>query len=354
MNHDFENFVVRNQREHFDQMDRYFTRLVEEAAHTRMRQWRRDYSSLDAYRRSVAPNRTRFFEMISAFQDERTALEPHEEILVEDDSLTIRRVRLKIVPEVEAYGLLLMPRGASGRMPAVIAQHGFGGSPETVAGLLQKDDEYRRFGRRLAERGYVVFAPRVMNNAKDRSLLSRKALLTGKRLIGLEVWKIMRVVDYLWSLPQVDRARVGMAGLSQGGLSTLYVAACDERIAAAVVSGYFNCRTNKLVVRSPHYTAYLDTSEDDKFIPRLLNEFSDGDLASLICPRPLFIESGTQDKVCWIEDVRKEFATAREHYERLGLGDRIQLGVFDGGHLFQGVESFAFLDQWLKGGKEAP
>jgi dienelactone hydrolase len=257
-------------------------------------------------------------------------------------------VRLKVTPEVEAYGILLIPHGLSGRAPAAIAQHGFGGSPETVAGLLKKEDEYGKFGKRLAERGYVVFAPRVMNNAKDRSLLARKGLLVSKRLIGLEVWKIMRVVDFLWSLKEANPARVGMAGLSQGGLTTLYAAACDERIAAAVVSGYFNYRTNKLVARSPHYTAYLDTSEDDKFIPGLLNEFSDCDLASLICPRPLFIEAGTQDKVCYVEDVRKEFILAREHYNRLGIGERIQLGIFEGQHAFHGVESFAFLDKWLK------
>jgi len=348
MHHEPEDRVLKNQREQFDQMDRYFSRLIEQAAHTRLRRWRRDYSSIEAYRKSVAVNRKRFVDMLSVIQEEHMPLDPEVEVLAEEEKYSVRRVRLKVAPEVEAYGIMLVPRGAAGRLPAVVAQHGVAGSPETVTGLLKKEDEYRRFGARLAERGYVVFAPRVMNNAKDRSLLARKAWLVNNRLIGLEVWKIMRVVDYLWSLKEVNPARIGMAGLSQGGLSTLYAAACDERIAAAAVSGYFNLRTNKLVVRSPHYTAYIDTPEDDKFIPGLLNEFSDSDLASLICPRPLFIEAGTRDKVCYVEDVRKEFLLARDHYNRLAIGERIHLGTFDGEHVFHGVESFNFLDKWLK------
>ena len=348
MHHEPEDRVLKNQREQFDQMDRYFSQLIEQAAHTRLRRWRRDYSSIEAYRKSVAVNRKHFVDMLSVIQEERMPLDPEIETLAEEEKYSVRRVRLKVAPEVEAYGIMLIPRGAAGRLPAVIAQHGFAGSPETVTGLLKKEDEYHRFGARLAERGYIVFAPRVMNNAKDRTFLAHKAWLVGKRLIGLEVWKIMRVLDYLWLLPEVDRAHIGMAGLSQGGLTTLYAAACDERIAAAVVSGYFNLRTSKLAVPSPHYTAYIETLEDDKFVFDLLNEFSDSDLASLICPRPLFIEAGARDKVCYIEDVRKEFHLARDHYNRLAIGERIQLGVHDGAHAFHGVESFDFLDKWLK------
>ena len=117
--------------------------------------------------------------------------------------------------------------------PALICVHGHAGTPEIVAGFLSeevlKNDIYRVFGRTAVQRGYVVWCPMILGyyseeresqegpQAQGRDLLHKKALLTGRTLMGLEVAKLRRAVDYLQTLPEVDPQRIGVAGRSGGG-----------------------------------------------------------------------------------------------------------------------------------------
>ena len=344
--------------------------LIEYSHITRESRWNRDYSSLEAYNRSVMLNRARFLDMMGGWHWRRKDLNPRLRRLGETEAYTIDEVLLRsfrYVPpaddveplDVDIDGILLIPavdieESEAGypiypeRMPAVIAQHGLTGSPETVCGLTAEDDAYHAFGAMLAEAGYVVFAPRMITYADKRQRLYRKSMLMGQRLMGLEMFNISRVVDYLQSLDVVDIDRIGIYGLSQGGQTALWVPAVEERITATVISGFFNRRTDKMVKASPHYTAYIDTSEEDKHYFGQLTEFSDSDIGSLICPRPIFIEAGTRDGAVWVEMAKQEFDKLRYHYQQLGVEDRIELGVFEGEHEIRAIESLEFLDRWLK------
>ena len=104
-----------------------------------------------------------------------------------------------------------------------------------------------------------------------------------------------------------------------------------------------------MIEPSPHYRSFIETGDDDKFFWGQLNEFSDSDIASLICPRPFFVEAGTEDRVFWLEHVKEEFSQLQSIYAELGIEERVELGIFEGPHLIHGIESFAFLDRWLMG-----
>ena len=333
------------------EIDRYYSALVYAAAETRERAWQRDMSSPAAYRRSIVTNRERFWQLMGGVPRNAVRLNPREEDLPEHPEITARRVWIPVDKGVHVYGVLLVPAEPTGPKPAVIAQHGFSGSPEATCGYYELEETayLRSFGLRLAEKGYVVFAPLVLNNTPDRSRTNRKATLIARQLMGLEVGKMMRVVDYLQTLPEVDNDRIGYMGISQGGMMAHWAAAADERIAACVCSGYFTNRTPKMIDLSPHYTSFIQTGDDDKFFWGQLNEFSDWDIASLICPRPFFVEAGTEDRVFWLEHVKEEFAQLQSIYAELGIEERVELGIFAGPHEIHGVESFAFLDRWLQG-----
>jgi len=355
--------------------------LIEYSHIERENRWGRDYSSIDAYRRSMMLNRARFLDMMGGWHWSRTAeLNPQLRRIAETDSYTVDEVAIRAfqyTPPVEnaepldvnVGGILLIPKDTekmavgdiegtdtpSFEIPthpqqkaAIIAQHGLTGSPETVCGLTAEDDAYHAFGATLTEAGYVVFAPRMVTFADKRQRLYRKSMLMGQRLMGLEMFKISRVVDYLQTLLFVDLNRIGIYGLSQGGQTALWASAVEERIAATVVSAFFNQRTDKMVKDSPHYTAYIDTNEEDKHYFGQLLEFSDSDIGSLICPRPIFIEAGTNDGAVWVEMAEEEFEKLRYHYEQLGIEDRVEIGIFEGGHEIRAIESLAFLDRWLK------
>ncbi|MDE2929913.1 MAG: acetylxylan esterase [Chloroflexota bacterium] len=334
------------------QLERYLDTLAIQAYAWRRAKWRRDYASLRAYAESVAPNREHWRAMLGIWPtgDERVPLEPERHVVAERADHTVYAVTFGTFPNVRSFAHLLVPKRMAAPGPAVICQHGMGGTPHSIAGLVEEDDAYHKFGQWLAERGYVVLAPHCINFIDWRSRLHNKALLVGRTLMGLETWREMRAVDLLETLPEVDSERIGFYGLSQGGKMALWFPPLEPRIRATVISAFYNERTKKQLVASPHYRPFINTREQSYFEPDFLTEFSDYDLASLICPRPVMIEHGQKDSSYYIETAREEFFPLKEIYERLGIGERCEWGEFDGPHEIHGVESFTFLDRWLSDG----
>ena len=356
--------------------ERYLLREARRAYDGRAWAWPYDLHSVEAYERSIEGPRRRWLEVLGGWPDERVPLAPRFEQLSNQEQTggryRLQRVWFTALEGVEVDALLLTPAApAAGPRPAVLAQHGLNGTPEEVAGVIPADVDspYRRLGIRLVERGYVVLAPHMVGGfgtsefgashvpalagkvqGRARTQLHRIALEYGRTLMGLEMFVLSRAVDLLRSLPGVDPQRIGMYGLSQGGQSALYFPALDTRVAATVVSGYFNERFGKQLIPSERYTAYIGTEEEDKFLMGRLAFCGDPELASLICPRPLFVEHGRRDRIGWWEYVRDEFGRVRALYERLGIGERAGLGLHDGGHIACGDEAQPFLDRWLRPG----
>jgi len=333
--------------EQYQQLEKYLDRLIAESETGREAKWHRDFSTVERYLASIEPYRKRLIERLGGFPATKGQLRPRRELVGENSLYRTERVWLEALSGVDVYGILLTPV-KPGRRPALMCLHGMGGSPAMSTGVSERDDYMRRFGAQAAERGYVVFAPYIVNDMAQRNRLHRKAIWVGRTLQILEQWKMLRATDFLASLPEVDPERIGMYGISWGGRTTLYQAAIDPRLAAVVVSGYFNQTTKKQFEPSPYSTAYVDTDEEYSFFPKFAPEFSDADLASMVAPRPLFIEAGTLDTAAYFKDGFIEFTRARDIYRRLHAGDRIEFGLFRGLHLIHGRQAFEFLDKALK------
>ncbi len=351
----------------YEAFDAYYSRLCAQTEETRQERWHRDFSSPEAYVKSVEPNRRRFLEMLGGWHWERGDLEPRVEHVADTDRYRLERVWLRCFEDIEMDCLLLTPPG-EGPRPAVMAQHGLSGTPEQVCGLFKPESGYNRIGIRLAEAGYVVIAPHMAGGCAEgeggesyapglagiswgraRTRLNRKAFQVGQRLFGAEMFCLSRAVDYLGTLPTVDPERLGFYGLSQGGQTALWFPAIEQRIKCSVEASFFNHRYLKQVIPGgDNYTAYLDTEEEDKFYPAQLLEFSDSDIASLICPRAFFVEQGTDDRAVYWKAAQDEFEKLKAIYERLGIPERTDICVFEGGHEIRGVESMRFLSRWLR------
>jgi dienelactone hydrolase len=358
----------------YRQWDGYLRQEARRTYQRRGKRWHWDFTSLDAYERSVAGMRRRWKSLIGGWPRRRTPLRPRFELLATERDTggryRLERVWLTALPGVEIDALLLSPPHVPGeRIPAVLVQHGLSGTPEAAVGLVADGhaNPYRRIGLRLVERGYVVLAPHMVGGfghpgtnqlytahlagiaqGRARTQLNRLAIEYGRTLMGLELFALSRALDFLASLQHVDPGRMGMYGLSQGGQSALWLSALDTRLAATVISGFFNERFGKQLVTSERYVSYLETEEEDRFLMARLVSFGDAELASLICPRPLLVEHGKQDRIGWWEDVRDEFVRARSFYERLRIPERARLAIHEGGHVADGTEALPFLDSWLK------
>ena len=326
----------------------YLQHLVLDYAPRQAAHWQRDYASVEALLRSVAPNRDRWAATIGVFDADETPLDAVLEPWYEGDRWSAWWVTFRLLGQLRGRAILALPKGRPGPAPLVIAQHGIGSSPERVFGLDDPADIYKGYGRRLVEAGFAVAAPMNVSQAAPRARLERLCKLLGKTLWGLEILRTRRLLDYLEQRPEVDVSRTAMYGISLGGAYTMFTTPIEPRITAAVVCAWFNHRPRKMAVDDPRYSCFLSVEEEHVWIPGWLREFSDSDLVSLICPRPLLIEQGKADSIGWWPLMLEEYEAAASHYRRLGQAERIEIDLHEGGHEIRLERSLAFLRRWLK------
>jgi hypothetical protein len=121
----------------------------------------------------------------------------------------------------------------------------------------------------------------------------------------------------------------------------------EPRIKVGVVAAWFNHRRNKMVIPDPRYSCFLETKEEHAFFQGWLTEFTDSDVVSLICPRPLLIQTGKTDRIAHWPQVVEEFEVSQTHYEKLGIAERIELDLHEGGHEPRVQTGVQFLSRWL-------
>ena len=251
--------------------------------------WNRDFSSHEAYVKSVEPNRKRLAHILG-LRDSRTAFAGLQldgttaasSLVGQTDRITIHAVSWPAFRDVTGTGLLLEPRGRD-VAANVVAIPDSGQIPEQIAGLSLGLTPELQYARRLAESGCRVVVPMLIDRQEKISRLTRREFLyrsafgLGRQLVGYEIQKTLAVVD--WYKKSWPAKPVGVIGWGEGGLISQYAAAVDTRIDAACVSGYFDSRQN--IWQEPI----------DRNVFGLLEQFGDAELVSLIAPRPFIVDA---------------------------------------------------------------
>jgi len=308
--------------------------------------WHRDYSGPDAFVRSVAPNRERWRQMLNPPVLQKTGAltrRPHAPLA----DLNAEWITLPL-GELAAEGVLVFPAGASpqAHVPLVIAQHGIGSTPETP--FSNPTAGYHAYARELLQAGFAVLAPFNLRSVPKRNRVERLARLADTSLPGIEFARLQHLLDVVLADPRIDRERVGMWGVSLGGLATMFFLPLEPRIKVGIVSAWFNHRLTKMAVSDQRYSTFLDTQEEHAFFPGWLTEFTDSDVITLICPRPVMIQHGKRDRIAHWPDLVPEFEAAKAHYQKLGLADRIALDLHDGQHDARPDTGIPFMKKWLE------
>jgi dienelactone hydrolase len=272
-----------------DGVDRFLLQQIKASVESRQRHWKRDFSSAEAYTKSVESNRQRLAHILGV-RDERISFDAPQLISTTASPALIGKgagfdvfaVRWPAFGDVTGEGLLLVP--TNGKPGAdIVAIPDCNQTPEQLVGLEPGVPSESQYARRLAASGCRVIVPTLINrqnrmeNLTNREWLYRSAFELGRGLVGYEVQKVLACVDW-FSRESANAAKIGVIGWGDGGLIALYAGALDPRIDAVCVSGYFDNRNN--IWQEPI----------DRNVFGLLEQFGDAELASVIAPRALVVE----------------------------------------------------------------
>ncbi len=267
------------------------------------------------------------------------ALNPTRLSSADRGSCRVEELEINATPGRRIRIIVAAPALQDGPRPAVVCIGGHGSdlySPydtNTVAKTPEKakaDQIYRSFGTVLAAKGYVTISTTVSQHEVRE---------TGQLLMGERLWDLIRCADYLESLPQVDKTRIGCAGLSLGGEMAMWLSAMDERIAATVSAGFL---TNMGHMEKNHCMCWNFDG---------LRELVDyADIYALTAPRPLQCQNGLLEPPSqfYVPLARQAMEEVRSIYRDLDRPENVVLDVHPEGHVIDLPALLYFFDKHLQ------
>ncbi len=328
-----------------------------------------------------------------------------EDVVLLPGNIRREHIRIQVEPEVWMPLYLLVPAGADASTRPFICPPGHNGAGKyTVAGLsrYQAVEERIRhyhydYGMQLAKLGYVAVCPdcrgfgeRREDLADAQSLetalggdcyrLAHMGIPLGIPVAGMLVWDLMRLVDYLEERqktealtpsglgehtagpggpvpeavagpetyparsggPAWDSRKVSCLGFSGGGMQTLFLAALDERISLGVISGYLYGYRDALLTMNRNCSC--------NYVPHLWEHLDMGDIASLIAPRPLLVQSCREDRLNGprgVANAVEQVEIIRKAYELMETPGRLVHEICQGTHRWHGEHLEIHLGQLL-------
>lgn len=305
------------------------------------------------FKARIPAERSRFWsELMGRLPDPDLPPNAQSRLWRETEKVRIYEVKLDVWKNVFAWGLLCVPKnmGKEERRPVVVCQHGLEGLPEDVV----NDDSgsrafgyYKGFALKLAERGYVTFAPHNPYRGKDAfRTLQRKLNPLGLTLFSVIIGQHQRILEWLQTQAFVQPDKIAFYGLSYGGKSAMRIPAALNGYCLSICSGDFNEWIRKCVSTEQNIN-YVFKGEYEMWEWNMAHNYSYAEMAALIAPRPFMVERGHSDGVATDEWVGYEYAKVRRLYDKLGIGARTRIEFFNGPHTINGEGTFEFLDSHL-------
>jgi dienelactone hydrolase len=251
------------------------------------------------------------------------------------DRYSVSKAYFESLPGFYVTGNLYRPAG-DGPFPTILLPHGhwtYGRLENTATASIPAA------AAALAEQGFVVLSFDMIGYNDSRQLAhdfgGKRESLWGLSLAGLQLWNSIRALDFVESLPYVDRTRIGATGASGGGTQTFLLAAIDERITVAAPVNMISLHMQGGCLCENAPGLRLDTNNVE--------------LAATIAPRPLLMVSATGD---WTKNTPQvEYPAMRRLYALSGAEDRVHTLQFDAPHNFNRDSReavYAWMARWLK------
>ena len=318
-------------------------------------------SSVEEFERWRGDSRETLKSLLGLDRMERCEAEPviDETEKLPDEERGIRREHLilQVEPDIYMTVYLLIPEDVDPESLVYLALPGHMGAGKysvagrrdipAVAGAIERFNY--DYGLRLAREGHVVACPdcRGFGERRDEDRqgddedsflnstcfqLAHMAAGLGETVCGMCTWDGMRLMDYLDERGAAQgwhTGEYGCVGFSGGGMQTLWLSAMDDRVTRALISGYLYGYRDSLLV--------LNGNCNCNYIPGLWEHFDMGDIASLIAPRRLVVQSCRDDHLNGergLANVYEQLDIVRAAYSLYGEEERLSHDIRPGEHCF--------------------
>lgn len=265
---------------------------------------------------------------------------------------TRSRILIRSEEGLNTPSYLLQPFQMRDDTPVILCLHGHGFGSTDITGVRQEESYQKKFAVSVCQNGMVALAPelagfgslRLQENmipGKDEDSscirLSMGLISCGRTMAGVRIQQCIQALNIIQRL--FPDHPIGVMGISGGGMIATQISVLDERVQASVISGYA-CTFRDSILSIYHCV--------DNYLPNMLDWFEMEDLLCAIAPRHMLWESATGDPIFPHEATLRVEKTVRKCYEKLGIKDRFDIDVFQGGHEISGAKSYEFLKTRLQ------
>lgn len=263
----------------------------------------------------------------------------------------------KILFNVSAYSrvpaYLLVPEG-EGPFPTVVLMHDHGahftiGKEKMVRPFgvedwtLEDADRWAEssydkqyVGDYLAANGYVVLAIDALfwgergrkegTNYNAQEAMASNLMQMGHSWGALVTWDDIRSVEFLTTLPQVDKNRIGAMGFSMGAHRTWMLCAATDMVKAGAAVCWMNTTEHLMTLtnnQSKGGSAY------SMLIPGIRNYMDYPHVASIACPKPMLFVNGTKDKLFPIEGVYDAYKIMSDVWSSQQVSENFRTKIYE-------------------------
>ena len=271
------------------------------------------------------------------------------------DGYTARKILFNVNAYSRISAYLLIPEG-KGPFPAMNMLHDHGGHlyigkekmirPFDVDTAVVNDAD--RWAEKLydgqyagdyfARNGYVVFsadAPmwgeRGREEGVDRSkydIICGNMMMLGRDLSAFMTYDDITGTDFLASLPEVDKSRIGCMGCSMGAYRAWMLAALSDKIAAAASICWMTVTDVQMSVKDKkrEYGGFANC------IPALRQWLDYPHIASLACPKPMLFINGTRDHLFPVDGTQSAFSIMHDVWSSQNAGSALETELWDVPH----------------------
>ncbi|HEY2930978.1 MAG TPA: prolyl oligopeptidase family serine peptidase [Acidobacteriota bacterium] len=311
------------------------------------------------------------------------------------DGLHVERLSWQLPAGPRTEAVFLKPAGSTERLPAILGLHDHAGNKflgwRKIARIdgnswkiqLQHQEHYYEgvaWANEIAKRGYAVLVhdtfpfasrrvlaadvpERIRQGAGDpepddvegvnkynafagahEHIMEKSLLSAGTTWPGVYVPEDQRALDVLAKRNDVDASRIGCAGLSGGGMRTVFLGGLDNRIRCAIAVGFMTTWRDFLLDKCFTHTWMT-------YVPLLPRELDFPEILALRAPAATMVLNCTEDPLYTVAEMKRADEMLHETFRRGGAPDMYRSKFYPGGHKFDRqmqADAFDWFDRHVK------